>query len=50
MNGKKAKMLRKAGKVDKQTKRQYNSLDHENRRIVGQIYSQLPRKDLQQKV
>lgn len=38
MNGKKAKMLRRAGKVAKKTKKQYNTLSHGERGLLGDIY------------
>lgn len=37
MNGKKAKLLRKSGIVDKKGKKMYNTLDSEHRRILGQL-------------
>lgn len=37
MNGKKAKMLRKGGKVDKKTKKMYNALSSDQRRVLGQL-------------
>lgn len=37
MNGKKAKMLRKSGEVDKKTKKMYNALSSEQRRVLGQL-------------
>lgn len=39
MNGKKAKLLRKVGKVDKKTKRMYNSLSHVERGVLTQFYN-----------
>jgi len=41
MNGKKAKMLRKSGKVDKAVKRMYNSLDHKNRDMLTKVYQEI---------
>ena len=38
MNGKKAKLMRKYGKVDKQTKRRYNTLSSEGKRLISDIY------------
>jgi len=37
VNGKKAKMLRKGGKVDKKTKKMYNALSSDQRRVLGQL-------------
>ena len=39
MNGKKAKLLRKVGKVDKKTKKMYNSLTHVERGVLTQFYN-----------
>lgn len=38
MNSKKAKLMRKYGKVDKKTKRNYNLLSHEEKGLLGDIY------------
>lgn len=38
MNGKKAKLLRKYGKVEKKTKKMYNSLNHNERGLLTDIY------------
>jgi hypothetical protein len=38
MNSKKAKLMRKYGKVDKKTKRGYNSLSHDEKGLLGDIY------------
>lgn len=38
MNGKKAKMLRRQGKVAKRTKKQYNTLSHGERGLLRDIY------------
>jgi len=38
MNGKKAKLMRRYGKVDKKTKKMYNSLTHEERGLIRDIY------------
>ena len=38
MNGKKVKMLRRAGKVAKRTKKQYNTLSHGERGLLRDIY------------
>jgi hypothetical protein len=41
MNGKKAKMLRRTGKVDKEVKRMYNTLDSKHRHILTKIYQEI---------
>lgn len=41
MNGKKAKQLRKVGKVDKKDKKLYNSLTSEQRTILGMLYTHI---------
>lgn len=38
MNGKKSKLLRKVGKVDKVTKKLYNKLNHAERGVLGDFY------------
>lgn len=38
MNGKKAKLLRKVGKVDKTTKRLYHKLNHAERGVLSDFY------------
>jgi hypothetical protein len=38
MNGKKAKLLRKVGKVDQTTKRLYHKLNHAERGVLGDFY------------
>jgi len=38
MNGKKAKMLRKVGRVEKRTKKLYNTLSHEEKSILSKVY------------
>ena len=38
MNGKKAKLLRKYGKVEKKTKKMYNSLSHSEKGLLKDIY------------
>lgn len=38
MNGKKAKMLRRQGKVAKKVKKQYHSLSHGERGLLREIY------------
>lgn len=43
MNGKKAKMLRKSGNVDKKVKKMYNSLNPRERYILSQAYSDMVR-------
>lgn len=37
MNGKKAKMLRKYGKVEKKAKKVYNSLSHTERGLLKKV-------------
>lgn len=37
MNGKKAKMLRKRGNVDKKIKKMYNALPSEQKRLLGEL-------------
>ena len=37
MNGKKAKLMRKYGKVDKKTKKVYNSLTHTERGVLKEV-------------
>ena len=39
MNGKKAKLMRKFGKVDKKTKKMYNSLTHSEKGTLKQVYN-----------
>jgi len=41
MNGKKAKMLRRTGKVDKTVKRMYNSLDPKHRDMLTKVYQEI---------
>lgn len=41
MNGKKAKMLRKAGKVDKKVKRMFNSLSPNDKHTLSLLYKSL---------
>lgn len=38
MNGKKAKLLRKYGKVENKTKKMYNSLSHNDKGLLRDIY------------
>ena len=38
MNGKKAKLLRKYGTVAKKTKKVYNSLSHQEKSVIADIY------------
>lgn len=38
MNAKKAKLMRKYGKVDRKTKKMYNSLTHHERGILKDAY------------
>lgn len=44
MNSKKAKLFRKVGKVDKRSKKLYNTLDHKEREVLGEIYAILKTK------
>ena len=44
MNGKKAKMMRKFGKVDKKTKKMYNSLNHVEKGTLKQVYTLADKK------
>jgi hypothetical protein len=41
MNGKKAKMLRRTGKVDKKTKKMYNSLNPKDRDMLTKVYNEI---------
>ena len=41
MNGKKAKMLRKSGTVDKKVKRMYNSLNSKDRDMLKKVYQEI---------
>lgn len=43
MNSKKAKMLRKSGKVEKKVKKMYNSLSHNEKFVLSQAYSDVVR-------
>ena len=47
MNGKKAKLMRKAmnGKVDKRSKKLYNMLDRHEKTILGLTYKELIAKN-----
>ena len=38
MNGKKAKLMRKYGKVEKKTKMMYNSLTHQEKGVLKEVY------------
>lgn len=38
MNGKKAKLMRKVGKVERTDKKLYNKLSSEEKRILSEIY------------
>jgi len=38
MNSKKAKLLRKVGKVARKDKKLYNSLSHQEKQILGDVY------------
>ena len=39
MNGKKAKLMRKVGKVDKKTKRLYTQLNAKEKELLGHFYT-----------
>ena len=41
MNGKKAKMLRRSGKLDKKTKKMYNSLNPDDKYVLTQVYEEI---------
>lgn len=45
MNSKKAKQLRKVGKLTKRDKKLYNSLDHNQKEILGMLYNHLIEKN-----
>jgi len=45
MNGKKAKQLRKVGKIAKRDKKLYNSLSHEQKEILGHLYNHILEKN-----
>jgi len=45
MNGKKAKQLRKVGKLTKRDKKLYNSLDHNQKEILSVLYKHLIEKN-----
>lgn len=38
MNSKKAKLMRKVGKVARKDKKLYNSLSHQEKEILGDVY------------
>ena len=38
MNGKKAKLMRKVGKVERKDKKLYNSLSDEEKKLLSDIY------------
>jgi hypothetical protein len=38
MNSKKAKLFRSVGKVDKRSKKLYNELNHQEKKVLGEIY------------
>jgi hypothetical protein len=44
MNGKKAKQLRKVGKVAKRDKKLYNSLSHGQKEMLGYLYNHILEK------
>lgn len=47
MNGKKAKLLRRYGKVENKTKKMYNSLPHHEKGLLRDIYEyNIARKNL----
>lgn len=41
MNGKKAKLLRKVGKLTKRDKKLYNMLSHEEKEVLAVLYRHL---------
>lgn len=41
MNGKRAKLLRKVGKLDKHTKRLYNRLSHVEKGLLSAMYTDI---------
>ena len=45
MNGKKAKQLRKVGKLTKRDKKLYNTLNHNQREILTVLYQHLIEKN-----
>lgn len=45
MNGKKAKMMRRVGKVDKRTKRLYNQLSHPEKGLLTDVYQFMEEKE-----
>jgi len=45
MNGKKAKLMRKVGKVDKQSKRLYNQLTSEQKEVLAVLYRHIIEKN-----
>ena len=45
LNGKKAKQLRKVGKIAKRDKKLYNSLSHEQKEILGHLYNHILEKN-----
>lgn len=49
MNGKKAKLLRKVGKLTKNDKKLYNSLDQNQKEILGVLYKHLIEKNKENK-
>jgi len=45
MNGKKAKLLRKVGKLTKRDKKLYNMLRHEEKEILAVLYQHIIEKN-----
>jgi hypothetical protein len=45
MNSKRAKLLRKVGKVDKKAKKLYNSLSKKEKEVLGDFYQFVKAKD-----
>jgi len=45
MNGKKAKLLRKVGKVVRREKKLYNTLSHQEKAILSEIYESVLEKN-----
>lgn len=45
MNGKKAKLIRKVGKVERREKRLYNTLSHQEKTILSEIYKSVLEKN-----
>ena len=41
MNGKKSKLMRRAGKLDKSSKKLYNTLNHREKGVLGEVYTKI---------